>query len=71
MLKHQVRDDHWRISNFPDDCGYDLDLHFTDAEENTFQVVVQKPAKARQAFSKSLKRPKKAETLWARETKWI
>ncbi len=34
-----------RIFNFMDDQGYDADLYFTDAEENTFKVVVKKLAK--------------------------
>ncbi len=34
-----------RIFHFMDDQGYDADLYFTDAEENTFKVVVKKLAK--------------------------
>ncbi|MEO0861865.1 MAG: DUF4962 domain-containing protein [Pseudomonadota bacterium] len=34
-----------RIFNFIDDQGYDADLYFTDAEETTFKVVLQKFAK--------------------------
>lgn len=33
-----------RIFHFVDDQGYDADLYFTDAEENTFRVVVKKLA---------------------------
>ncbi len=33
-----------RIFNFMDDQGYDADLYFTDAEENTFKVVLKKLA---------------------------
>ena len=35
-----------RIFNFMDDQGYDADLYFTDANENTFKVVLKKMAKA-------------------------
>jgi len=35
-----------RIFHFLDDQGYDCDLYFTDAEERTFRLVVQKLAKA-------------------------
>ncbi|WP_299935818.1 DUF4962 domain-containing protein [uncultured Pelagimonas sp.] len=35
-----------RIFHFLDDQGYDCDLYFTDADENSFKVVVQKLAKA-------------------------
>jgi len=35
-----------RVFSFLDDQGYDCDLYFTDADENTFKVVVQKLAKA-------------------------
>ncbi len=34
-----------RIFNFMDDQGYDADLYFTDADENTFKVVLKKFAK--------------------------
>ena len=34
-----------RIFHFMDDQGYDADLYFTDADENTFRVVVKKLAK--------------------------
>ncbi|MEM9341561.1 MAG: DUF4962 domain-containing protein [Pseudomonadota bacterium] len=34
-----------RIFNFIDDQGYDADLYFTDADENTFKVVLKKFAK--------------------------
>ena len=34
-----------RIFNFLDDQGYDADLYFTDADENTFKVVMKKLAK--------------------------
>ncbi|MEM9583383.1 MAG: DUF4962 domain-containing protein [Pseudomonadota bacterium] len=34
-----------RIFNFIDDQGYDADLYFTDADEHTFKVVIQKFAK--------------------------
>lgn len=33
-----------RIFHFIDDQGYDADLYFTDAEENTFKVIVKKLA---------------------------
>ncbi|MEM8732390.1 MAG: hypothetical protein AAGF79_20970 [Pseudomonadota bacterium] len=33
-----------RICNFIDDQGYDADLDFSDADENTFKVVLKKPA---------------------------
>ncbi|MEM8979666.1 MAG: DUF4962 domain-containing protein [Pseudomonadota bacterium] len=33
-----------RIFNFMDDQGYDADLYFTDADENTFKVVLKKLA---------------------------
>ncbi|SMX39076.1 DUF4962 domain-containing protein [Maliponia aquimaris] len=33
-----------RIFHFMDDQGYDADLYFTDAEENTFRVVMKKLA---------------------------
>ncbi|MDV7143217.1 DUF4962 domain-containing protein [Tropicimonas sp. TH_r6] len=35
-----------RVFNFIDDQGYDADLYFTDADENSFKVVVQKLMKA-------------------------
>ena len=38
--KHEPK----RIFHFIDDQGYDADLYFTDAEENTFKVVVKKLA---------------------------
>ncbi|MGR3512656.1 MAG: DUF4962 domain-containing protein [Paracoccaceae bacterium] len=34
-----------RIFNFIDDQGYDADLYFTDADENSFKVVLKKFAK--------------------------
>ena len=34
-----------RIFNFLDDQGYDADLYFTDADENTFKVVMKKKAR--------------------------
>ncbi len=34
-----------RIFNFIDDQGYDADLYFTDADENSFRVVLKKFAK--------------------------
>ena len=37
-------DDPKRIFNFTDDQGYDADLYFTDADENTFKVVLKKLA---------------------------
>jgi hypothetical protein len=37
-------DDPKRIFNFLDDQGYDADLYFTDADENTFRVVMKKLA---------------------------
>ena len=36
-------DDHY-VLHFIDDQGYDADLYFTDAEENTFKVIVKKLA---------------------------
>ncbi|PSL18897.1 DUF4962 domain-containing protein [Shimia abyssi] len=33
-----------RVFNFMDDQGYDADLYFTDADENTFKVVLKKLA---------------------------
>jgi hypothetical protein len=33
-----------RVFNFMDDQGYDADLYFTDADENTFKVVMKKLA---------------------------
>jgi hypothetical protein len=33
-----------RIFHFMDDQGYDANLYFTDADENTFKVVVKKLA---------------------------
>ena len=33
-----------RIFNFIDDQGYDADLYFTDADENTFKLVMKKLA---------------------------
>ncbi len=33
-----------RIFNFLDDQGYDADLYFTDADENTFKIVMKKLA---------------------------
>ena len=33
-----------RIFHFMDDQGYDADLYFTDADENTFKVVMKKLA---------------------------
>lgn len=35
-----------RVFNFIDDQGYDANLYFTDADENSFKVVVQKLMKA-------------------------
>ena len=35
-----------RVFSFLDDQGYDCDLYFTDAEERSFKVVIQKLAKA-------------------------
>ena len=35
-----------RIFNFIDDQGYDVDLYFTDADENTFQIVMKRRANA-------------------------
>lgn len=35
-----------RVFTFLDDQGYDCDLYFTDADERTFKIVVQKLAKA-------------------------
>ncbi len=39
-------DDPKRIFHFMDDQGYDCDLYFTDSDERTFRVVVQKLAKS-------------------------
>ena len=45
-----AHDDPWaldapkRIFNFMDDQGYDADLYFTNADENTFKVVLKKLA---------------------------
>lgn len=33
-----------RVFNFMDDQGYDADLYFTDADENTFKIVMKKLA---------------------------
>ena len=35
-----------RVFHFLDDQGYDCDLYFTDAEDYSFKVTVQKLAKA-------------------------
>ncbi|WP_176086561.1 DUF4962 domain-containing protein [Martelella sp. HB161492] len=35
-----------RVFSFIDDQGYDCDLYFTDADENSFRVVVKKKARA-------------------------
>lgn len=35
-----------RIFSFLDDQGYDCDLYFTDSEERTFKIILQKLAKA-------------------------
>lgn len=44
LLVPYPRDRPRRIFHFIDDQGYDADLYFTDAEENTFKVVVKKLA---------------------------
>ena len=44
LLVPYPKDDPKRIFHFVDDQGYDADLYFTDAEENTFKVVVKKLA---------------------------
>jgi hypothetical protein len=45
LLVPYRRDEPKRIFNFMDDQGYDADLYFTDADENTFKVVLKKLAK--------------------------
>ena len=45
LVPYQL-DEPKRIFNFLDDQGYDCDLYFTDAEERTFKIVVQKLARA-------------------------
>jgi len=44
LLVPYKRDAPKRIFNFMDDQGYDADLYFTDADENTFKVVLKKLA---------------------------
>ena len=44
LLVPYPKDDPKRIFHFIDDQGYDADLYFTDAEENTFKVVIKKLA---------------------------
>ena len=44
LLVPYPKDNPKRIFHFVDDQGYDADLYFTDAEENTFKVVVKKLA---------------------------
>ncbi len=44
LLVPYPKDDPRRIFHFVDDQGYDADLYFTDADENTFKVVVKKLA---------------------------
>ena len=44
LLVPYPKDDPKRIFHFVDDQGYDADLYFTDADENTFKVVVKKLA---------------------------
>ncbi len=44
LLVPYPKDEPRRIFHFMDDQGYDADLYFTDADENTFKVVVKKLA---------------------------
>jgi hypothetical protein len=44
LLVPYPKDEPRRIFHFIDDQGYDADLYFTDAAENTFKVVVKKLA---------------------------
>jgi hypothetical protein len=44
LLVPYAKDDPRRIFHFVDDQGYDADLYFTDAAENSFKVVVKKLA---------------------------
>ncbi|GAB4384683.1 heparinase II/III domain-containing protein [Albidovulum sp.] len=44
LLVPYPKDDPRRIFHFVDDQGYDADLYFTDADENSFKVVVKKLA---------------------------
>ena len=44
LLVPYPMDEPRRIFHFIDDQGYDADLYFTDADENTFKVVVKKLA---------------------------
>lgn len=44
LLVPYPKDDPRRIFHFMDDQGYDADLYFTDADENTFKIVVKKLA---------------------------
>lgn len=44
LLVPYKRDAPKRVFNFMDDQGYDADLYFTDADENTFKVVMKKLA---------------------------
>lgn len=44
LLVPYPKDDPRRIFHFLDDQGYDCDLYFTDADENSFKVVVKKLA---------------------------
>ncbi|ERP96677.1 hypothetical protein Q669_27865 [Labrenzia sp. C1B10] len=44
LLVPYPKDEPRRIFHFIDDQGYDADLYFTDAQENTFKVVVKKLA---------------------------
>ncbi len=44
LLVPYPKNDPRRVFHFIDDQGYDADLYFTDADENTFKVVVKKLA---------------------------
>ncbi len=44
LLVPYPKDDPRRIFHFMDDQGYDADLYFTDADENTFKIIVKKLA---------------------------
>ncbi len=44
LLVPYANDDPKRIFHFLDDQGYDCDLYFTDADENSFKVVMKKLA---------------------------
>ena len=44
LLVPYPKDDPRRVFHFMDDQGYDCDLYFTDADENTFKIVMKKLA---------------------------